>query len=91
MNWQTMHHLYIGSGMGFVGLAWLIIALPLRDLRSITWSLIVVIGGFTYALDDAFQHWLGWNTPFHRLDVFLKKFWLYQRICDWLDRRFFKK
>jgi len=91
MNWNTLHHLYIGCLIGFGGIGWLAVALPTRSLEGIVYALAVVLGGFGYALDDAFQHAYNWNTPFHRLDVLLKKLPVYQTICGWLDKTFFKK
>jgi len=91
MNWKTLHHLYVGCGIGGLGIAWLFIALPLHSLPSITYALLMTIGGFAYAVDDAFQHWKGWNTPFHRLDVLLKKMGWWKKLCDWLEKKFFKK
>lgn len=89
MDWDILHHhLYTGIGIGFVGLGGLAVALGRRRLKAITIWLIVIIVGFTIALDDAFQHWLGWNTPIHRLDVWLKKKskW-YRKFRNWLERR----
>ena len=86
-----MHHLYIGLGIAGLGGTGIVLSLGPHNLQVITWSIVVSIAGLGYALDDALQHWLGWNTLFHRLDTWLKKFWLYQRACDWLNKTFFKR
>jgi len=91
MNWRQLHHLYIGLIIGFLGLTLLVVALPMHAWTGIIIGLILAIVGFLYALDDALQHGLGWNTWLHRLDVLLKRnFWLYARICRFFDEHIFK-
>lgn len=86
-----MHHLYIGLGIAGLGGTGIVLSLGPHSLPVITWSIIIGIAGLGYALDDTLQHWLGWNTPFHRLDVWLRKMGWYRKVTGWLDKTFFKR
>ena len=91
LNWSEHHHLHIGFFIGIAGAGWTAVQMAMHSGGGITYSLLVTIAGFCYALDDAFWHFYGWKTPFHRLECFLKKFWFWQRFSDWLDKYLFKK
>jgi hypothetical protein len=88
--WQEHHHLYIGIVFGIICLAPLPVGMALHNWWWIGGSIIGVLLGFGYALDDVFQHALGWNTLFHRIDVWLMKWRFWQRISSWLDKYIFK-
>jgi len=73
MQWERLHHLYIGIFGGSVCLAGVCIALAYRSLSTVGYLLGGAILLLSWAFDDWLYHQHGWRTPCWWIEQALRK------------------
>lgn len=86
MEWERLHHLYIGIFGGSVCLAGVGIALAYRSLTVVGYLLGGAILLLSWAFDDLLYHLKGWKTPCWWIEQFLRKFGWWRKLEDFLNR-----
>jgi len=90
IDWGRLHHLHYGIFGGLISAVAGMAGLFTHNLDLAGWSALTGVLMFGWAFDSLLAEKWGVNTPASRLDRWLLKFWVYDRLKKWVNKIFKK-
>lgn len=86
MNWERLHHMYLGLLGGILCLGGAGVSMGWRSLPSIEYFISGAIVSLLWALDDVLYHNRGWKTPCWYVEQFLRKFKWWRALEEFINK-----